>query len=610
MIVAAALLLIWNFEGFSSSPWAQAQGYSGPRLYSSQVRVTNSYGRSDTVYVNQLKKGDVVRLYNSKGQWLGTRTSTGYSMTFYIKQLGASSGKVALTLAYPRKKAGSKTYFSYYSENSAPLKTSQIKVANNRGKADTVSVSGLNRGDIIWLYSADGQLLKTQTSGGSSTTLSIKQLSVSSSKLSLSVAHPYRRASGRTTVYYGSESSIALSPRQISVTNHIGASDEIAVTGLKKGDLVRVYSSKGQHIAAGTSDRSSLILTVPQLGAQAGSVYVTVTEPGYGPSGRTTADYKAEPIQESDQTTTYPYSFSYILNKQLGTFSQTDKSYPKFITAAGLKVSGTKGVVQATPAANDGDLWNVRGGASTSDWVITQVKQGKTVTVVKPVNASWYQIDFATGWVNPAPSDVHYYLDPSNFHPGEPEYFQFLDLSSPTSVSADEINKKILVNRGILTGKASAFIQAAAQQHINEIYLIAHALLETGNGSSNLAKGIRVTTVDGKAVKPMTVYNMYGIGAVDSDPDKGGSEYAYKQGWFTPEAAIIGGAGFIGSSYIDNPTYHQNTLYKMRWNPDRPATHQYASDIGWAVKQTSIISGLYQLLSSYSIRFDVPKYGN
>ncbi|MCL6615621.1 MAG: glucosaminidase domain-containing protein, partial [Anoxybacillus ayderensis] len=138
--------------------------------------------------------------------------------------------------------------------------------------------------------------------------------------------------------------------------------------------------------------------------------------------------------------------------------------------------------------------------------------------------------------------------------------------------------------------------------------LISHALLETGNGTSALATGVVVSQVDGQPVEPKTVYNMYGIAAYDSCPITCGAEYAYKQGWFTPEAAIIGGAQYIASKYINNPTYKQDTLYKMRWNPDNPGTHQYATDIGWAVKQVTNIKRLYDLLDRYTLIFDIPVY--
>jgi mannosyl-glycoprotein endo-beta-N-acetylglucosaminidase len=161
-----------------------------------------------------------------------------------------------------------------------------------------------------------------------------------------------------------------------------------------------------------------------------------------------------------------------------------------------------------------------------------------------------------------------------------------------------------------LDGKGDAFLQAGRDNNINEVYLLAHALLETGNGKSTLANGVWVSSVDGKAVTPKKVYNMYGIGAKDGDALRLGSEYAYKQGWDTPEKAIIGGAKWIADQYINNITYKQNTLYKMRWNPAVPGDHQYATDIGWALKQTSNMDIMLDICQRNNIplKFDIPSY--
>ncbi|WP_407058479.1 N-acetylglucosaminidase [Paracerasibacillus soli] len=196
------------------------------------------------------------------------------------------------------------------------------------------------------------------------------------------------------------------------------------------------------------------------------------------------------------------------------------------------------------------------------------------------------------------------YLDPSNVNKNSTEYFQFLKLSSSAGLHVAEVNQKILYDKGIFKGKASSFIQAAKDHNINEIYLISHAMLETGNGTSDLAKG---GTYNGKKV-----YNMYGIGAADScnSPYQCGLKFAYDQDWTTPEKAIVGGAKFIADRYINKG---QDTLYKMKWNPEAMvksgvATHQYATDIAWAEKQTYNIKKYYDLLDNYSLIFDVPVY--
>ncbi|SUJ93207.1 Bifunctional autolysin [Staphylococcus aureus] len=56
------------------------------------------------------------------------------------------------------------------------------------------------------------------------------------------------------------------------------------------------------------------------------------------------------------------------------------------------------------------------------------------------------------------------------------------------------------------------------------------------------------------------------------------------------QKAIVGGAKFIGNSYVKAG---QNTLYKMRWNPAHPGTHQYATDVDWANINAKIIKGYY-----------------
>src|SRR5699024_5476718 len=113
------------------------------------------------------------------------------------------------------------------------------------------------------------------------------------------------------------------------------------------------------------------------------------------------------------------------------------------------------------------------------------------------------------------------------------------------------------------------------------MYLIVHARLETGNGTYALSNGTHEVGLDQNG-KPQHVegaadrvrltnlketYNMFGIGAIDSDPARGGEVRTYEEGWFTPHDAIVGRAHWIKDNYIYNQ-YNQNTIYKMRWNPE------------------------------------------
>lgn len=190
------------------------------------------------------------------------------------------------------------------------------------------------------------------------------------------------------------------------------------------------------------------------------------------------------------------------------------------------------------------------------------------------------------------------YLDPNEYCMDAYKY-QFMDLSHYSGVSEEALNS-YLENKGILRGQAAAFIEAAKTYNVNEIYLVAHACLETGNGTSQLATGVEVNGV--------TVYNMFGIAAYDNSALSSGSQKAYKEGWTTPAAAIMGGAKWISEYYINSSDGRQNTLYKMRWNPDNPGEHMYATDIGWAVKQAIIIERMVELFPEASISYEIPVY--
>lgn len=169
-----------------------------------------------------------------------------------------------------------------------------------------------------------------------------------------------------------------------------------------------------------------------------------------------------------------------------------------------------------------------------------------------------------------------------------------------------------LLGKGILEGKGETFLKYCKLYNVNPAYIVAHTMLETGNGTSALANGIDVDEVAGIPVAIKKTYNMFGIGAFDQDPDKCGSERAYTEGWFTVDAAIEGGIKFISSDYINKNTGKQNTLYKMRWNPDVLANgtyrHQYATDISWAYKQSYEIKEILDKYKNAQLEFEIPKY--
>lgn len=211
------------------------------------------------------------------------------------------------------------------------------------------------------------------------------------------------------------------------------------------------------------------------------------------------------------------------------------------------------------------------------------------------VDASLYQVQF--------------HLDPANYLHHETNKYMFMNLrytKGDMAITGEELNK-ILVGMGVLEGKGQAFLDAADAFGVNPFYLISHAILETGRGTSVLSKGQYVTdtytkfgdassiVVGGVPEEDRTklVYNVFGIGAWDINANLWGKQMAYTNKWFSVDEAIMGGAKWISEGYTNRKDNNQNTLFKMRFNFPEAMGHEYATDLGWAQKQAARIK--YQI---------------
>ncbi|EJT5921524.1 SH3 domain-containing protein [Clostridium perfringens] len=209
---------------------------------------------------------------------------------------------------------------------------------------------------------------------------------------------------------------------------------------------------------------------------------------------------------------------------------------------------------------------------------------------------------------------------------------QFLRIDKFRSVNVSGLSSR-LSNKGVLTGQGQAFVNAAKAFNIDPIYLVAQCLHETGNGTSKLAKGVTITEIadeskpiyngNGQLVgyhmiklsKPVTVYNLFGIGAKDNSsvfPNRAlilGTTYAYNRGWTSIENAIKGAAEFVSLNYVHSSRYSQNTLYKMRYNQNvSNIWHQYATTPWYASSIADIMRSYQDLYLENNFTFDVPVF--
>ncbi len=212
------------------------------------------------------------------------------------------------------------------------------------------------------------------------------------------------------------------------------------------------------------------------------------------------------------------------------------------------------------------------------------------------------------------------YLNPELIlNSGNP--YQFLRINKfRDNINAEKLNVYLnSLDHDTFHGRGQAFIDAAREYNIDTLYLVAHTILETGYGKSQLARGVDyvIPQEQSAEAKRVKVYNLFGIGAIDSDPIGGGAATAYRNGWTSIEQAIKGGARWLSENYIHSSRFGQNqyTLYMMRWNTNNYINptknviwHQYATDISWTDSIASLMKELSYIYEDAVLELEIPVF--
>ncbi|MGV1050818.1 SH3 domain-containing protein [Clostridium perfringens] len=409
----------------------------------------------------------------------------------------------------------------------------------------------------------------------------------------------------------------------------------------EKTGIVNVSSSLNVREGASTSSKV--------IGSLSGNSKVTII-------GEEGAFYKIE----------YKGSHGYVAKEYIKDIKDEIVTEPE--KPSNPENSKKTGVVTASKGLN------VRKEANTSSQIVGILNSGESVEIIGEENgfykitykgqeayASKNYIDIFDGNSNVNPgldienaSKTNYgvslneYIklqqrnNPSNYSYSEFEKYinpakatnklQFLRIDKFRSVNVSGLSSR-LSNKGVLTGQGQAFVNAAKAFNIDPIYLVAQCLHETGNGTSKLAKGVTITEIadesrpiyngNGQLVgyhmiklsKPVTVYNLFGIGAKDNSsvfPNRAlilGTTYAYNRGWTSIENAIKGAAEFVSLNYVHSSRYSQNTLYKMRYNQNvSNIWHQYATTPWYASSIADIMRSYQDLYLENNFTFDIPVF--
>jgi len=177
-------------------------------LSTKDIKIVNNFtGTNDTITISNLKIGDIVKVYTTyKGtKVLAKGTADSNNLILSIKQLGASSGKLYISITSLNKKESTRTTVSFNEEPvSSPITSNNISVKVNSSGICKVVISKVNAGDIIKIYSSSksyASLLATSVATSNTVTFNL-DMDEPTGVIYISITSPGMWESSRTPKAY------------------------------------------------------------------------------------------------------------------------------------------------------------------------------------------------------------------------------------------------------------------------------------------------------------------------------------------------------------------------------------------------------------------------
>lgn len=237
----------------------------------------------------------------------------------------------------------------------------------------------------------------------------------------------------------------------------------------------------------------------------------------------------------------------------------------------------------------------------------------------------WKVFDGST-WVAASRAAISYYMDPRNFL-NDRNIFMFESLEYQSQYQTKTGVNTILSNTPF-AGKTfsytdpdtsaaksisytDAFLAAAKLSGVSPYHLASRVKQEVVTGSTSTSGAV---TGDNSLYPG--IYNFYNIGATSSkNPVLNGLKWAntgttYLRPWTDRYRSIVGGAMYIGTSYISKG---QNTGYLQKFNvtPNQTYQHQYMTNVEAAYSEAIKTKTAYaESMNATPIIFSIPVYNN
>lgn len=368
----------------------------------------------DTITLMNLTIGNTYTIYKDSmlKNKLTSFTAVNSSEILSFSQLGENGGSLYVVVSSPEYKDSDPTKITFLSEKLSPLAAENIKISNNIDN-DKIALKNLTKGYTYTIYK-DANLknsLSAFTATNSSETLTFKQLGEKGGEIYVVVSHPDYQTSNKTPVTFKAQTTPALSPENVKVTNHLKKSDTVTLTGLTKGYKYTIFkdAKKKTKLSSFTAKNASKTLTVKQLGTTSGKLYITAKATGYSTSDTTIVSYAKEPfIKMKLLTQIKPVPSSAILKKtDAYKYSYNSWTPPKYHEDAveysyQKKLSGG-GKIKSVIVYKKGDRSVTSHKKNTiTIWIEAIDKKGEAFSVFKENHdSSPNKIYVSTMWQNP-----------------------------------------------------------------------------------------------------------------------------------------------------------------------------------------------------------------
>lgn len=275
-------------------------------LDTDNITITNNAGIASTIFVTGLDEGTTITAYDKEtgGKTLGSAkvASGSTNATISVGSLDVKSGFVWVTRKDTGLAESIRTKIEYDGKTQSEWDESLVtEIEYNVGIASTITVSGLDEGDVVKAYTSE---TTSTTIGQAARGASDRYVTISTYSLKSTGGHVYLTLTKKGQIeskredieYKGEEQSEFIDTSKVTIENNANSDAVITVYGLKKGDLVTVYQDEtsSKTFCKGTADTNYITLYTSSLKSTADSIYITRQSTGLAESVRKPVSYAAQ----------------------------------------------------------------------------------------------------------------------------------------------------------------------------------------------------------------------------------------------------------------------------------------------------------------------------